>query len=106
MYAHSNCRVSRPHISINSQKAAWRKPILGRRKGTYKKSLEHPLHGKQGHQGLPGGPVVKTPPSRAGDTLSPGWGHADPATPHSSQAYAPQLLSPCALEAALHNRPA
>ena len=48
-YAHPNSRVSRPHIvvskhhvSINSKKAPWRMSILGRRTGTYKKSLEHP----------------------------------------------------------------
>ena len=30
---------------------------------------------RKGHRGFPGGPVVKTPPSNAGDTGScPGWG--------------------------------
>ena len=65
---------------------------------------------------FPGGPVVKNPPSNAGDAgLIPGWGTKIPhvsgrlsllaleSTCHNWRAHMLQLLSLCALEPACHN---
>lgn len=57
-------------------------------------------------RGLPGGPVAKTLFQSRG-YVKPWLGERRSPILHSSRACAPQLLSPCAPEAALHSsRPA
>ena len=52
----------------------------------------HPSN-KESIRGLPGGPVVKSPPANAGDMGSiPGQGRSG--LPQTNQAHEPQLLKP------------
>lgn len=84
-------------MSINSMPLENATP--GLEEGTYK-SLEHPTTQKAVTPGAsPGGPVAKTLFQSRG-YVKPWLGERRSPILHSSRACAPQLLSPCAPEAA------